>query len=85
MRKLYPDKDNWIQNSHCGDIPLLTDPDYIRKSLKQGCFSVSTPEELASFCYYVNTAPSEKGSMLAMELTADIDLSGYEWAPMGWT
>ena len=85
LRKLYPDNDNWIQNSHCGDIPLLADPDYISNSLAQGYFSVSTPSELASFCYFVNTSSQEEGgSMFAMELTADIDLSGYEWAPMGW-
>ena len=55
LRQLYPDSDNWIQNSHCGDIPLLADPDYIRDSLMQGYFSVSNPSELASFCYIINT------------------------------
>lgn len=85
LRQLYPDNDNWIQNSHCGDVPLLANPDYIKESLQNGFFSVSSPEELASFCYYVNTTPSEQVTIFAMELTADIDLAGYEWAPMGWT
>ena len=85
LRQLYPDSDNWIQSSHCGDIPLLADPDYIRDSFMQGYFSVSTPSELASFCYIINTSSSEEEAMFAMELTADIDLSGYEWTPMGWT
>ena len=42
---------------------------------------MSTPRELASFCWYVNT---QEQVIPFMQLTADIDLDGYDWAPMGW-
>ena len=54
----------------------------MENSLIEGIFLVSTPEELASFNYYVNTSPF--GELLVMQLQNDIDLSGYRWAPMGW-
>lgn len=76
----YPDEDGWIMSGRCGDIPLLADADYIERSMETG-FLVSTPEELASFCYFVNT---QDYYFFAMQLLCDIDLSGYEWAPMGW-
>lgn len=77
----YPDKDGWTKQFDCGDIPLLADADYIEQSAAQGVFLVSTPQELASFCWYVNT---QEYMLLFMQLTADIDLDGYDWAPMGW-
>ncbi len=77
----YPDKDGWIDNINCGDIPFLADADYIDTSLKDGIFRAGTPEQLASFCWFVNT--QEQG-LAVLEITGDIDLSGYEWAPMGW-
>lgn len=45
-------------------------------------FNVSTPEQLAGVVYYVNT--SSGTSDYTIHLENDIDLSGYEWAPMGW-
>lgn len=77
----YPDKDGWTKRFDCGDIPLLADADYIEQSVAQGVFLVSTPQELASFCWYVNT---QEYFMSFMQLAADIDLEGYDWAPMGW-
>lgn len=76
----YPDKDGWTENVYCGDIPFLADADYIEQSLENGFF-VSTPEQLASYCWYVNT---QNDGWQPLMLTSDIDLSGYEWAPMGW-
>lgn len=77
----YPDKDGWTKQFDCGDIPLLADADYIEQSAAQGVFLVSTPQELASFCWYVNT---QECIIPFMQLAADIDLKGYDWAPMGW-
>lgn len=76
----YPDNDGWLERFSGTDIPLLANADYIDQSKDSG-FYVSTPEELASFCWYVNTANGAYGAMI---LTADIDLSGYNWAPIGW-
>ena len=78
----FPDESGWLDERDYGDIPYLADADYIEKSLIEGIFLVSTPEELASFNYYVNTSPF--GEMLFMQLQNDIDLSGYRWVPMGW-
>lgn len=78
----FPDESGWLDDRDYGDIPYLADADYIENSLIEGIFLVSTPEELASFNYYVNT--SAFGELLIMQLQDDIDLSGYRWAPMGW-
>ena len=78
----FPDESGWLDDRDYGDIPYLADADYIEKSLIEGIFLVSTPEELASFNYYVNTSPF--GELLLMQLQNDIDLSGYRWVSMGW-
>ena len=80
----YPDDDLWLKSTECGDILSLADKDYIDKYAPSGYFLAGTPQELASFAYYVNTQPLEQGQV-SLELTADIDLSGYKWAPMGWS
>lgn len=77
----YPDNDGWIERLYTGDIPFLADPDIIDRMLRDG-FVVSTPEELASCCWYMNTNDSLG---LMVTIAGDIDLSGYEWAPMGWS
>lgn len=79
----YPDENGWIEEREYGDIPYLADADYIEKSLAEGTFYVSTPEELASFNYYVNTA--SYNTYQYMQLQNDIDLAGYNWVPMGWS
>ncbi len=78
----YPDHDKWLEFKDSGDIPLLADEAYIAASEQEGAFFVSTPQELASVCYYINTARDI--DFLYIELENDIDLSGYAWAPMGW-
>lgn len=80
----YPDDDLWLKSTECGDILSLADKDYIDKYAPSGYFLAGTPQELASFAYYVNTQPLEQGQV-SLELTADIDLSGYNWLPMGWS
>lgn len=80
----YPDNDDWIRITDSGDILSLADKEYIDKYANGGYFIAGTPQELASFVYYVNTQPLEQGQVM-LELSADIDLSGYEWAPMGWS
>lgn len=80
----YPDNDDWIGITDSKDILSLADKEYIDKYANGGYFIAGTPQELASFVYYVNTQPLERGQVI-LELTADIDLSGYNWAPMGWS
>lgn len=82
LLKRYPDNDGWIENCDCGDIPFLADPDYIDEALEQGGFLVSTPQELASAVWYLNTQDT---IIPYIVLDDDIDLSGYKWAPMGWS
>lgn len=77
----YPDNDGWTERFDVGDIPFLADADYIEKSAAAGIFYVSTPEELASCCWFVNTCNS---LFMPIMLQNDIDLAGYRWAPMGW-
>lgn len=79
----FPDENGWIEECCYGDIPDLADAEYIEKSLAEGTFYVSTPEELASFNYYVNTA--SYNTFQYMQLQNDIDLEGYNWVPMGWS
>ncbi len=80
---------DWEFSCNAGDIPELADPEWAEENAPN--FSVSTPEELASVVYYVNTHPN--GSMFTadpddfsytLELENDIDLTGYEWSSMGW-
>lgn len=82
LLKRYPDYDGWTENCDCGDIPLLADPDYIDEAIAQGGFLVSTPQELASAVWYLNT---QNAIIPYIVLDCDIDLSEYEWAPMGWS
>lgn len=80
----YPDNDSWITFCDYKDIIEIADKSYIDKYAPSGYFLAGTPQELASFAYYVNTQPLEQGQV-SLELTADIDLSGYNWLPMGWS
>ena len=74
----YPDSVGWTEDYYGTDIPLLADADYIDRALVGG-FKVGTASELASYCWYVNTQNAEN---VDMTITADIDLSGYKWAPI---
>lgn len=82
LLKRYPDYDGWTENCDCGDIPFLADADYIDESLEQGGFLASTPQELASAVWYINT---QETFFPYIVLDCDIDISEYEWAPMGWS
>ncbi|MGN1423956.1 MAG: hypothetical protein ACI4XA_11310 [Oscillospiraceae bacterium] len=81
LLKRYPDNDGWLERKNCGDIPLLASADIIDEALNYGAFIVTTPEELASAVWAVNTMTD---IYFPIKIDADIDLSGYEWAPMGW-
>lgn len=74
-----PKSTQWARLNDTGDILSLIDLEYIKES--DGSFAVSTPSHLASAVYYVNTTPNANAWIFLMN---DIDLSGYEWAPMGW-
>lgn len=84
----YPDNAGWIASgAHFGDIPYLADADYIEKSLKEGTFYVSSPEELASVTYYINAHLTDKQSENAkinIEITKDLNLSKHKWSAIGW-
>lgn len=76
----------WKKNEYTGDIIKLADLDYVYESVTDNGadFKVSTKEQLASACYYVNTCDDDKCRSITIELEADIDLEGVDWAPMGW-
>lgn len=84
----YPDNAGWLASGNSfGDVPYIADTDYIDRSVKEGVFKVSSPEELASVTYYINAYLTDEQSEKAdikIEITKDIDLSGYEWCGIGW-
>ncbi len=70
---------DWERGYDTGSIMELAD-----KAWAMGCnndFHVSTPEELASAVWFVNAG----GGRCDITLEADIDLSGYDWVPMGYS
>ncbi|MBO4688080.1 MAG: hypothetical protein J5636_06160 [Clostridiales bacterium] len=88
-----PHDSYWAMVFETGDILDLVDMDYIRSSitdmeLGSAVFWVSTPEQLASVNYYVNALDvadkDDLRTMYYVHLLNDIDLSGYEWATMGY-
>ncbi len=88
---------NWERAGKTGDIMKLADKEWARNNIKDGTFTVSTAEELASAVYYVNAfqdirnlqptnSSMELDDLVRLEeidivLEGDIDLAGYEWAP----
>lgn len=72
----------WEKEFDTGSIVDLVDHDYIEES--GYIFHVSTPEKLASAVYYVNTVNSEFPVYAEIYLDSDIDLTGYDWMPIGW-
>jgi hypothetical protein len=85
ISELDPSSTSWARNCDTGDILSLIDLDYIQKS--EGCFYVTNASELASAVYYVNTSDATyfDYSVTFISIENDIDLSNYEWAPMGWS
>lgn len=76
---LYPS--DWERENNTGSIMELVDKKWAVDNAPD--FTVSTPEELASVVYYVN-AFANPFDEINVTLSKDIDLTGYEWKPMGW-
>lgn len=79
-----PEDSDWVSSGLAGDIIPLVDMDYIQQSYN-GVFVVDSIEDLASLTYFVNTYPrnEEYPECIWVDLTDDIDLTGYNWAPIG--
>lgn len=88
-----PSKSLWSITCNTGDVIGLVDMDYLKDSVDTETgtadFWVSTPSELATVTYYVNSLdigePVVQGDnvMYYVHLLNDIDLNGYEWASIG--
>lgn len=75
-------KTDWEREFDTGSIMKLADKDWAQKNAPD--FHVSTAQQLASVVYYVNGLnPSYKNVSVTLE--NDIDLTGYDWRPMGWS
>ncbi len=79
-----PHDSAWGRSDAAGDIPDLVDMEYIEQSY-DSVFVIDSAEDLASLTYFINTYPRDysDGFLVWVDLVEDIDLSGYEWAPMG--
>ncbi|MBP5361995.1 MAG: hypothetical protein J6Y71_03060 [Ruminococcus sp.] len=73
---------DWEREWDTGSIMELADKQWAIDNAPN--FHVSTPEELASVVYYVNGL-NKDGSQVSITLENDIDLTGYDWKPIGWT
>ncbi|MBR6255427.1 MAG: hypothetical protein IKR22_08400 [Clostridiales bacterium] len=69
----------WEKEFDTGSIMEIADLEWLKTNT--GAFHVSTPEQLAAVVYHVN---GELFPYNTIYLEADIDLTGYEWMPMGW-
>lgn len=75
-------KTDWEREFDTGSIMKLADKDWAQKNAPD--FHVSTAQQLASVVYYVNGLnPTYKNVSVTLE--NDIDLTGYDWRPMGWS
>lgn len=72
---------DWERQGSTGSIMELADKDWAMENAP--VFHVSNAEELASAVWYVNGISEDGG--VAVYLENDIDLTGYDWKPMGWT
>ncbi len=72
----------WEKEHDTGNIMELVDRKWMNDNAPS--FHVSTPEQLASVVYYVNTSDRNLSSYCEVYLEDDIDLEGYDWMPMGW-
>ena len=70
---------DWEKEFDTGSIMEIADLEWLKTNT--GAFHVSTPEQLAAVVYHVN---GELFPYNTIYLEADIDLTGYEWMPMGW-
>ncbi len=69
----------WEKEFDTGSIMEIADLEWLKTNT--GAFHVSTPEQLAAVVYHVN---GELFPYNTIYLEADIDLTGYDWMPMGW-
>ena len=74
-------KSAWERECETGSIMELADKDWAVENAPY--FLVSTPEELASAVYYIN-AWGTYDQKYYITLKNDIDITGYEWEPIGW-
>lgn len=75
-------KSDWEREGYIGDIMKLADKKWAVENAPY--FHVSTPQELASAVYYANVV-ADGESVISIYLENDIDLTGYKWAPIGWS
>lgn len=78
----------WGLHGYVGDIPSLADEDYINSCRQDDgsyLFNVSTPGQLASAVYCNNCDNKDGEHIVRINIEKDIDLDGFNWAPMGWT
>ena len=71
---------DWERERDTGDILRLADKKWAVQNAP--VFHVETPEQLAGIVYYVNAINEQP---VEIYLENDLDLSNYEWKPMGWT
>ncbi len=71
---------DWERERNTGSIMDIVDKDWAMENAP--AFHVSTAQELAGAVYYVNGIAD--GEAVSVTLENDIDLSGYDWVPMGW-
>ena len=69
---------DWERGYDTGDIMNLCNKEWAIANAPD--FKVSTPEQLASVVWYVNSS----GLQCSITLENDIDLAGYQWKPMGY-
>ena len=72
-------KSDWERERDTGDIMNLADKKWAVQNAPT--YHISTPEQLASVVYYVNAINEQP---VEIYLENDLDLSKYEWKPMGW-
>ncbi len=78
-RDLTQYKTDWERECDTGSIMALADKQWAMDNAPD--FKVSTAEQLASVVWYVNGI---EGNGINISLEKDIDLSDYQWKPMGW-
>ena len=73
---------DWERERDTGSIMELADREWAEENFPY--YTVSTVEELASVVYWVNACPDDN-PYFYINIVEDIDLTGYEWEPMGWS
>lgn len=75
---------DWEREHYTGSIMDIADIDWAMENAPY--FKVSTPEQLAGAVYWINAvSDGNSGSYAEIYLENDIDLTGLEWVPMGWS